>query len=1201
MEYPLSSSSSASRPPHLLSQSHPQATRTTANSDSISQLPPTKKRKVERACDACRRRKSKCDGPKKPDRICTSCEQLKKSCTYMEDSKPRGPPKAIITALEDKLERLETLLMRLRPECSFSNELGPVVIRDSWKREDKSVAGDDYELLPDSTRLYTLSDEDNTKSMDASTSTASPTIGRTTRPSPQHLIKKETVDIVLPEASSENGSEDDQKEVSDTDHIIMRFTHGFSKLNIGQDKTPQHDDNNARYAGKSSNMSTIHATQGYKEKHLENLIRDQQPSSSIDPREEARKRMPHGDKRPEYWFIPPWEETWENAHFHDAPPLSFFLSRFPPSDLARDLIHVYFTRVNPMLPLLHRPTFEKHFEARLYSSNNFFAALCFTVFAVASRWSDDPRVLSGEHEKHGFSDARSGNSGFKFVQEALGIHRAHRSLIRPVTLFEIQMYTLIGVYMRGNTHYTTSWLFSGGGLCKLFDIGAHRKPIYSGKTTVESELFKRAFWVLFCLDRFESAMLGRPCSIGDEHFDAELPLEVDDEFWQSQDPAECFRQPLGRPPLVSSFNLWIRLMQITSRVLRTNYSTGNLQLPMLLDTGMAQRELQAINKAMTEWVNSVPDHLKWSTSMTDETFSTQSATLYTSYYYLQLLLYRPFLKPPSSSVASTSQPSQASSNAQRADISANAQAICINAARRCAHIIQRQMSVANGLCDAANLILISHTSGAFLLRCVWQLKLQHQEARRAGAHAEQVALEKIIQELQQDIDVCIRALEVFSRRWDRAETLLRQLQGCLPLEEDAMLPQPNVGEEQLSQMSPVDYHQPGPGSLAPAPSAYPHHHQSHHPQSSQHPPRTSSPWTWQGDIPQTKALDVPSAGFERSALVEIPGSGWPREHHPVASAGPSSFGGAQTPWAVPDHRRTAQSTSLPDSLGPPPSLDAFQTTGVPSHPAATNLDRNLRSLPPLAIPSHRRPSAPNSASAAISISRFQNHSSSLRSPHTTGAMQASPQWASEHAGRGSHSGPGTPDRYVEQRNGYRPPEANVMHYGTQEEYYMPTDTIPGQLDDNGRTRFMGGNDYPHHAQYPPDTDVRLAPISNQPPVQYRGQERRVSGFNSSHLYDGSPISPAPIPSHDPRLSSVRTRISDHHLDRTFAQSAPMTPDSGSPSSYNPSFNPHRVVHPQHQQHQQPQQHPHGYLRTNVPPASPADAHRYGNQNRHGWS
>lgn len=72
--------------------------------------------------------------------------------------------------------------------------------------------------------------------------------------------------------------------------------------------------------------------------------------------------------------------------------------------------------------------------------------------------------------------------------------------------------------MRGNTHYTTSWLFSGGGLCKLFDIGAHRKPIYSGKTTVESELFKRAFWVLFCLDRFESAMLGRPCSIGDEQY-----------------------------------------------------------------------------------------------------------------------------------------------------------------------------------------------------------------------------------------------------------------------------------------------------------------------------------------------------------------------------------------------------------------------------------------------------------------------------------------------------------------------------------------------------------------------------------------------------------------------------------------------------------------------------------------------------------
>jgi len=42
-----------------------------------------KKRKIERACDSCRRKKTKCDGPKMADGICTNCIQTQKSCTYV--------------------------------------------------------------------------------------------------------------------------------------------------------------------------------------------------------------------------------------------------------------------------------------------------------------------------------------------------------------------------------------------------------------------------------------------------------------------------------------------------------------------------------------------------------------------------------------------------------------------------------------------------------------------------------------------------------------------------------------------------------------------------------------------------------------------------------------------------------------------------------------------------------------------------------------------------------------------------------------------------------------------------------------------------------------------------------------------------------------------------------------------------------------
>lgn len=42
-----------------------------------------KKRKIDRACDACRRRKIKCDGPRTENNVCTNCMQYGKLCSYV--------------------------------------------------------------------------------------------------------------------------------------------------------------------------------------------------------------------------------------------------------------------------------------------------------------------------------------------------------------------------------------------------------------------------------------------------------------------------------------------------------------------------------------------------------------------------------------------------------------------------------------------------------------------------------------------------------------------------------------------------------------------------------------------------------------------------------------------------------------------------------------------------------------------------------------------------------------------------------------------------------------------------------------------------------------------------------------------------------------------------------------------------------------
>lgn len=48
-----------------------------------------------------------------------------------------------------------------------------------------------------------------------------------------------------------------------------------------------------------------------------------------------------------------------------------------------------------------------------------------------------------------------------------------------------------------------------------------------------------------------------------------MPLEVDDEYWEHEDPAMAWVQPPGKPPMISAFNCWIKLTEIAAFALRT--------------------------------------------------------------------------------------------------------------------------------------------------------------------------------------------------------------------------------------------------------------------------------------------------------------------------------------------------------------------------------------------------------------------------------------------------------------------------------------------------------------------------------------------------------------------------------------------------------------------------------------------------------
>lgn len=90
------------------------------------------------------------------------------------------------------------------------------------------------------------------------------------------------------------------------------------------------------------------------------------------------------------------------------------LLSFPPPDLSASLIDLYFRHVNPFLPLLHEPTFRASYAAGHYRRDVKFGGVVLLVFAIASRYSNDPRVL--------LAGAPRSSAGWKFYIQTEKIH-----------------------------------------------------------------------------------------------------------------------------------------------------------------------------------------------------------------------------------------------------------------------------------------------------------------------------------------------------------------------------------------------------------------------------------------------------------------------------------------------------------------------------------------------------------------------------------------------------------------------------------------------------------------------------------------------------------------------------------------------------------------------------------------------------------
>ncbi|KAG7443383.1 uncharacterized protein BT62DRAFT_1078462 [Guyanagaster necrorhizus] len=597
----------------------------------------TKKRRVQRACDLCRRKKIRCDASSMPDQRCSICVAANVSCTYLEEAKKKGPSKKYILELETKVQKMEKLLHTMLPEEELEGYLHD---ESNWKHcEDLPRRAGTVECF-------------------------------TTEIEHKYLIEPENV-------------------------FLEQASEFFKDQTMG-----------LRFLGKSSGVHLIQSAVDLKYGVIEQPL----------------YLFPH--VRPEFWHSPRWEPS---QHDHFVTGAAF---TFPPDDLLWSLVDIYFQRINILVPLLHRPTFERLIGEKHHTQDHMFGSLLLLVCAVSSRYSDDPRVLiEGEESKQ--------SSGWKWVHQVMDTRNC-KPLVGAPSLYDLQVLCLFAEFLEGSSVPHLAWTVVGVGIRLAQDTGSHRRKANNPPNTVEAEMWRRTFWSLIYMDRVISSLTGRSVALYDEEIDVDLPTECDDEYWEASDPAQAFKQPAGKPSVIAYFNCCLRLSQLLTFCLRTIYSVKRSRALLgFLDPNWEYQVVADLDSALNKWIDSIPPHLRWDPNRVNLVHFNQSASLYMYYYHLQKLIHRPFITKP-----------------QDSKFRFPSLAICTNAARASSHVADLQRRRAGVVADNA---LLAFDAGIILLFNIWG-------GKRTG-----LSLDPYKE--MDDVHKCMKVLQSLDSRWHFAGKL----------------------------------------------------------------------------------------------------------------------------------------------------------------------------------------------------------------------------------------------------------------------------------------------------------------------------------------------------------------------------------------------------------------------------------------------
>ncbi|KAJ4467756.1 fungal-specific transcription factor domain-containing protein [Lentinula edodes] len=328
-------------------------------------------------------------------------------------------------------------------------------------------------------------------------------------------------------------------------------------------------------------------------------------------------------KRPELWTVPKRPASLAFEH----PPYVF-----PDDDLMHDLVDLYFAKVDPYFPMLHRTTLERSLSDSLHLTDRRVGAVLLMICSLASQHSDDPRTLDEGTKSEYFK-------GWKYFRQIQLTHQFEE----PPSIHEFQLYPLASLYLHTTNISGVAFYLIAIGIRSAHQKGVNERQFVVPNNAIETELWRRAFWGLVVFDIYGSTTLGRPRATIAENIDADYPQEFDDD---REKDTGISSEPVTKPSSSSFWVHYIKLFEIIGFANRAFYSVKASELWDRLGISGSEWDHKAVielDAALNKWVDAIPNHLRWDPQDQSEACLRQSSMLYATYYWAQFQVHKPFI------------------------------------------------------------------------------------------------------------------------------------------------------------------------------------------------------------------------------------------------------------------------------------------------------------------------------------------------------------------------------------------------------------------------------------------------------------------------------------------------------------------------------------------------------------------------------